>query len=233
MAKKDEQKAKSDGNGSGKSRMKVFVAGFDMEGSDETMAEGFKAIRELAASISRSTLLPPAMASKSLSAGGKTEGAKDAMSTETETEEAPVLAEVEDVESEDAAEETSSNGNGSGTKRPYSFKRPEFLNDLDVSKAKKDLKEFVAEKNPPDVMNKYLAIVYFLQKYMDIAEVTVDHIYTVFDILDWKTEMPLKAGKPLADLKSKRNMLTREPGAEGYKLNFKGEQEVNKMGATK
>jgi hypothetical protein len=28
-------------------------------------------------------------------------------------------------------------------------------------------------------------------------------------------------------------VLTREAGAEGYKLNFKGEQEVEKMGATK
>jgi hypothetical protein len=231
MSKKDEQKAKLNGNGSGKSRMKVFVAGFDMEGSEETMAEGFKAIRELAASISRSTMLPPAMAPKALP-GGKTEtGAKD--TTETETDEQPVVVEVEDIESEDAAEDTSSNGNGSGTKRPYSFKRPEFMDALDVTKAKKDLKEFVAEKNPPDVMNKYLAIVYFLQKYMDVEEVTVDHIYTVFDVLGWKTEMPLKAGKPLADLKSKRNMLTREPEAEGYKLNFKGEQEVDKMGATK
>jgi hypothetical protein len=55
----------------------------------------------------------------------------------------------------------------------------------------------------------------------------------VFDILGWKTDMPLKASKPLADLKSKRHTLTREAGAEGYKLNFKGEQEVEKMRATK
>lgn len=230
MAKKDEQKAKST-SGTGKSRMKVFVAGFDMEGSDETMAEGFKAIRELAASISRSTMLPPALAPKPALGAPKPEaGGGTAVE---EVEEQPVQVEVEDVEAEDEAGETTSNGNGSGPKRTYNFKTPTFLNDLDVTKAKKDLKEFVAEKNPPDVMNKYLVIVYFLQKYMDIAEVTVDHVYTVFDTLGWKTEMPLKAGKPMADLKSKRHMLTREPNAEGYKLNFKGEQEVEKMGATK
>jgi hypothetical protein len=38
---------------------------------------------------------------------------------------------------------------------------------------------------------------------------------------------------PLRDLKGKRHMLTREPGAEGYKANFKGIQTVEKMGATK
>jgi hypothetical protein len=228
MAKKDEQKAKS--NGSGKSRMKVFVAGFDMEGSDETMAEGFKAIRELAASISRSTMLPPAPALKPALIAPKSEGIGAAH--EEEEFEQPVQIEAEDAENEDA-EDAPTNGKASGPKRSYTFKTPKFLDDLDITTAKKDLKGFIAEKNPTDVTNKYLVVVYFLQKYMDIAEVNVDHIYTVFDILGWKTDLPLKIGKPLADLKSKRHTLTREPEAEGYKLNFKGEQEVERMGAAK
>lgn len=61
MAKKDEQKAKANGNGGQKSRMKVFVAGFEMEGGDEVMAEGFKAIRELTTAMSRgAAVLAPA-----------------------------------------------------------------------------------------------------------------------------------------------------------------------------
>jgi hypothetical protein len=228
MAKKDEQKAKLTGNGTGKSRMKVFVAGFDMEGSDETMAEGFKAIRELASSISRSTMLPPALASKPALSAPKPDVGGAGAAVEEEEVEQPVETEVEDVEIEDA-EETTDNGNGSGTKRSYSYKTPQFMNDLDVTKAKTDLKAFVAEKNPPDVMAKYLVVVYFLQKYMDIAEVKIDHVYTVFDILGWKSEMPSNPSVPLRDLKSKKHMLTREPNAEGYKLNFKGEQEVEKM----
>jgi hypothetical protein len=79
------------------------------------------------------------------------------------------------------------------------------------------------------VQAKYLVIVYWFLKYMDIAEVTIDHVYTVFDVLGWKAEMPSNPSVPLRDLKSKSNMLTREPKAEGYKLNFKGEQEVEKM----
>jgi hypothetical protein len=227
MAKKDEQKAKFTGNGTGKGRMKVFVAGFDMEGSDETMAEGFKAIRELASSISRSTMLPPTLVSKPALGAPKPDLAGTGAAVEEEEVEQPVQSEVEDVEIEDAEE--TSNGNGSGTKRSYSYKTPQFMNDLDVTKAKKDLKAFVAEKNPPDVMAKYLLVVYFLQKYMDIAEVKIDHVYTVFDILGWKSEMPSNPSVPLRDLKSKKHMLTREPNAEGYKLNFKGEQEVEKM----
>jgi hypothetical protein len=232
LAKKDEQKAKLIGKGGDRGRMKVFVAGFDMEGNDDTMAEGFKAIRELAASISRNMILPATLASKPAFGAPKTDAAADLPVEEGEAEEQQVHTEVENVEIE-GAELSASNGNSSSTKRTYNFKTPTFMNDLDVTKAKKSLTAFVTEKNPPDVLAKYLMVVYFLQKYMDIAEVKVDHVYTVFDTLGWKSEMPSNPSIPLRDLKSKKHMLTREPGAEGYKLNFKGEQEVEKMGATK
>jgi hypothetical protein len=230
MNKKDERKAKSDG-GTSKSRMKVFVAGFDMEGSDETMAEGFKAIRELSASISRSTILPPTLARKpALSAKSET----GVTTVEAEEVEHPVDVAMEDFEIDDDTEETfSSNGNGSLQKRSYSFKAPTFLNDLDLNKGTKPLPEFIQAKNPTDAMDKYLVVAFWLQKYMSVEEVTVDHIYTVFDHLGWKAEMPVKPGKPLADLKSKRHVLTREEGATGYKVNFKGEQYIENMGAKK
>jgi hypothetical protein len=230
MSKRDEQKTKSN-SGTSKSRMKVFVAGFDMEGSDETMAEGFKAIRELSASISRSTILPPTLARKpALSAKSET----GVTTVEAEEVEQPVEVVVEDFETDDDTEETSSsNGNGSGQKRSYSFKAPTFLNDLDLNKGTKPLSEFIEAKNPTDAMDKYLVVAFWLQKYMSVEEVTVDHIYTVFDHLGWKAEMPVKPGKPLADLKSKRHVLTREEGATGYKVNFKGEQYIENMGAKK
>jgi hypothetical protein len=91
------------------------------------------------------------------------------------------------------------------------------------------LKPFIAEKKPSTLIAKYLVVVYWLEKCLDVPEVTIDHVYTVFDILGWKAEMPNNPSVPLRDLKSKSHMLTREPGAEGYKLNFKGEQEVEKM----
>lgn len=230
MARRDEQKSKLNGSTNGKSRMKVFVAGFEMEGNDEVMAEGFKAIRELSTAISRNTVLPPALVSKPALGVSKSEATGVGTTTEAEEIEESVDG-AEDTKTDEVIETT--NSNGSGAKRSYTFKTPRFLDDLDVSKAKKNLNDFVAEKNPQDVMSKYLVTVYFLQKYMDIAEITADHIYTVFDTLGWKAEIPLKATKPLADLKSKRHVLTREAGAEGYKLNFKGEQEVERMGVTK
>lgn len=229
MAKKDEVKAKA--IGSGKSRMKVFVAGFEMEGNDEVMAEGFKAIRELSTAISRNAVLPPSKPALAAGNTGSTSNGKVA-TLEAETDEQEETASIEETVVEDEGEEVSS-GNGSGTKRSYNFKTPTFLNELDLSKGTKPLPEFIAAKSPTDVMDKYLVVAFWLQKHMGIEEVTVDHIYTVFDHLDWKGEMPVKPGKPLSDLKSKRHVLTREPDAAGYKVNFKGERYIENMGAQK
>jgi hypothetical protein len=159
MAKKDEQKPK--GNG-GKSRMKVFVAGFEMEGNDEVMAEGFKAIRELSTAISRNTVLPPALVSKPALSGPKPETADEGATVESEEIEQPNV-EVEDVDTEDADETRDSNG--SGTKRSYNFKTPTFLNNLDVTKAKKE--------------NRDLANVHVLLEEVHDHEVFADHVLRV------------------------------------------------------
>jgi hypothetical protein len=222
----------SNGHGSGRVKFRYAdserYVDLDMEDASAEVADG---IRSLANALSGRQVIAPA---RTLAAPKVAAVAAPAV----DQEEIQFPPHGEHVDQEDAEDMLSpaapANGNGSsGAKRSYNFKAPTFLNDLDITKAKRPLKEFVAAKNPPDVMKEYLVVVYWLQKYMDIAEITVDHVYTVFDILGWKTEMPLKVGKPLADLKSKRHMLTREPGAEGYKLNFKGEQEVEKMGASK
>lgn len=222
----------SNGHGSGRVKFRYAdserYVDLDMEDANAEVADG---IKSLANALSGRQVIAPV---RTLVAPKITAVAPAAL----DQEEIQFPPHGERLDQEDIEDISSAavpaNGNGSGgAKRSYNFKTPTFLNDLDITKAKKRLQEFVAEKNPADVMNKYLVVVYWLQKYMDVAEITVDHVYTVFDILGWKTEMPLKVGKPLADLKSKRHMLTREPEAEGYKLNFKGEQEVEKMGATK
>jgi hypothetical protein len=79
-------------------------------------------------------------------------------------------------------------------------------------------------------MDKYLLTVVWFKKHMSIEEVTVAHVYTAFDNVGWKSDMPANPSVPLRDLKSQRHVLTREQGAEGYKVNFKGEQIVEKMG---
>jgi len=221
MAKRDEQKANQNGYDSG--GIKVRVIEFELHGRNATVSEGIKAITD---AISNRTVVVSEPQRPALPAIPKHEALVTTIDVEKPEE--PDTSHTE-IGSEETSATNLAGGNGTGSKRKYSYRTPKYLSDLDITKAKKNLQEFVEEKNPPNVQAKYLVIVYWFLKYMDIAEVTIDHVYTVFDVLGWKAEMPSNPSVPLRDLKSKSNMLTREPKAEGYKLNFKGEQEVEKM----
>ena len=230
MAKKDEQKAKLSGNGNQKSRMKVFVAGFEMEGGDEVMAEGFKAIRDLTTAMSRgAAVLAPAAPAKPALVGAPPAAFIPAEEAEVSEAEAPVheAAEVE-VDQDDEVEEAS-NGNGKGPKRNYTFKAPKFLHELDLRKAAKSLPDFIAEKgNPTEVTDQYIAIAVWLKENMAVEEFKIAHIWTAYSFLGWKAQFPENHSQPLRDL-IKKNFLTKEKG--GYKVSWPGEQYVTKMGA--
>jgi hypothetical protein len=221
----------SNGHGSGRVKFRYADADryidFDMDNANTQVAEG---IKSLANALSGRNVVMPI---RVLTPSKATAAAAPAID---QTELEFPIAEDDQAEpeiTEEIAADEPSTGNGNGPKRTYNFKAPTFLDDLDLNKASTPLAEFIGAKNPSDTIDKYLVVAFWLQKYMNVPEVTVDHIYTVFDHLGWKGEMPVKPGKPLADLKSKRHMLTREEGAAGYKVNFKGEQHVENMGADK
>ena len=233
MGKKDEQKAKLNGAGNQKSRMKVFVAGFEMEGGDDVMAEGFKAIRELTTAVSRGAAVLAPVSPPKPALGAPKAGAvipANGISEEDEAEEANSLLEPQ-VEEEDEEVDESANGNPKGPKRAYTFKAPKFLHDLDLSKAPKPLADFLSEKgNPTEIMDRYIVIAVWLKEQMGVEEFSINHIWTAYNSLGWKAQFPENHSQPLRDLKSKKNFLTKEKGA-GYKVSWPGEQYVTKMGA--
>ena len=130
-------------------------------------------------------------------------------------------------EEEHAVEEPT---NGNGSKRSYNYRPPKFLDDLDLSKATKTIGDFLAEKgNPTETNDRYIAVAVWLKEHMQIEEFTINHIYTVFDNLGWKGQVPVNHSQPLRDLKTKRHFLTKDKGT-GYKVNWQGIQYVAKMG---
>lgn len=231
MGKKDEQKANLDGHDSG--GIKVRVIEFELHGRNATVSEGIKAITQ---AISGRTIIVSEPKHPALPAVSKPDPeTTTATVVVTEMEEQSDAANVP-VEAEEAGlPDTPTNGNnGTGQKRQYNFKTPKYMDDLDFSKATKSLEDFWKEKgSPTDIMDKYILTVVWFKQHMGTEEVTIGHVYTVFDNVGWKSEMPANPSITLRDLKSKKHMLTRETGAEGYKANFKGEQYVEKMGATK
>lgn len=235
MVKGRKEEFQTNGRGTFRFRYMDTNRQFEVEANNvggESLLEGFRHVANAISGRNVAHHAPQLLnaTGASVTATAKAAGPRDNQENfefEPQAASAPTIAE-EDAETSER-QETPTNGNEALPKRNYSYKTPTFQNDLDITKAKKDLKQFMAEKNPPNVTMKYLATVYWLQKHMDIPEVTIDQVYTIFDILGWKAEMPSNPSVPLRDLKSKSHMLTREPGAEGYKLNFKGEQEVEKM----
>ncbi|MGB7556646.1 MAG: hypothetical protein WBM04_19930 [Candidatus Korobacteraceae bacterium] len=231
MAKKDEQKANGSGQDSG--QIKVRVIEFELNGRNATLAEGIKAITTAIASravVVREPARPglPAAPAPSTTTSTAVSDLEEALQQDVD----PGAVEEEEVQEVGGTE--ASNGNGSGAKRGYNYKAPKFMDELDFSTATKSLEDYAAEKgNPTDTMDKYLLTAVWFKEHMKIDEVTVHHIYTAFDHVGWKTDMAVNPSAPLRDLKSKRHVLTREPGAAGYKVNFKGEQYVARMGAGK
>ena len=199
----------------------------DMENANTEVADG---IKSLANALSGRTIIAPtrALAPKAPVA--------QAIPPVADQEEIQFPAHGEDeheVEVEEEADsEPPSNGNGAGPKRDYNFKAPKFMDDLDLTKAAKPLADYVAEKNPTDIMDKYLVVIVWFKLHMKIDGVKIGHVFTAFSNLGWKSQMPESHSQPLRDLKAKRHYLTFDKEA-GYKVNWQGEQYVEKMGATK
>ncbi len=204
---------------------------FELNGRNATLAEGIKAVT---AAITSRAVIVQEPARPALPAAPKPSTTTSTVLDAEETQQPEVAAaavEESGVNDDPAVEETSS-GDGSGQKRSYNFKPPKFMDELDFSTATKSLEDYAAEKgNPTDILDKYLLTVVWFKEHMKIEEVTVHHIYTAFDHVGWKSDMPVNPSVPLRELKSKRHVLTRDPGAAGYKVNFKGIQDVGKMRA--
>lgn len=140
--------------------------------------------------------------------------------------------EQDSAQTEEVASEESYDDSGPVPKRAYNYRPPKFMDNLDLSKATKPLVDFIAEKGSPTETNdRYIVVAVWLKEHMQIEEFTINHIYTSFDSLGWKSQIPVNHSQPLRDLKTKRHFLTKEKGAAGYKVNWQGIQYVAKMGA--
>lgn len=225
MGRKGEQNPNGSSN---KGRVKAYVFGFELEGSDDVLAEGIKAFT---AAMSRSgVVLSHAVLAQPKPAAPQLGTTTPVQPGDTFQEEPNGDVAVETEEIENPVEKGSPNN--SASKRQYNYNPPNFLNDLDLTKATKQLSEFIAEKGSPKEMNdRYIAIAAWLKEYMNLEEFTIDHIYTAFNSLGWKAQMPINHSQPLRDLKTKRHFLTKEKGS-GYKVNWQGTQYVAKMGST-
>lgn len=228
MSRKDEQKAKNNGNG--RNRVQGFVFGINLEGTEEVVTEGIRAFTQ---AMTKSGLIVASTAAVRPALLEAKPNSRAVVDLETEEPEATEESAQENYDSvaDDDAEETPSNGSSNGSKRTYNYRAPRFLDELDLTKATESIKDFMAEKgNPSETNDRYMVVAVWLKEHMQIEEFTINHVYTVFDNLGWKGQIPINHSQPLRDLKTKRHFLTKEKGA-GYKVNWQGTQYVTNMGA--
>jgi hypothetical protein len=239
MGKKDEQNTKPVGNGN--NRVQGFVFGINLQGTEEVVTEGIKAFTQALASSGLA--LTPASATRSVLVAGKPNGssapaaaaAAPAAVDVEDSEEVSEAIEPTEIESTEEETELESNGNGSAKKRNYSFRRPDFMHELDLSTAKKPLADYVQEKGGDglSLLDKYVVVAVWLKEFKNVDEFTIHHIYTAFDNLGWKAQIPVDHSQPLRDLKGKKHFVTKEKGAKGYKVSWQGTQYVENLGAQK
>ena len=119
------------------------------------------------------------------------------------------------------------------SKKKYVPKAPKFLSELDLTKTNIQLTDFMAEKDPSEMFDKYTVIAAWFKQHYNTHEVSQNHIFTAFKHLGWQSQLPEDVGSPSRALKSQKNWFEKGSGKGLYKMNWSGESAVLKMGASK
>jgi len=218
MAKKDEQKAKSNGNG--QNTVQGFVFGINLKGTENVVMEGIRAFTQ-AMEKSGVTLAPP-VARPVLNPGGrKTEAAVIDHELGETVDETP----EENLEVENDTEEAEESTNGSKPARRVP-KTPTVLNDIDFNAGKVTLKDFVSQKNPSNDYERYATLAVYYKESHQQEEVNADRIYTAYRFMDWIP--PNDVAQVLRDLKSSpsKKWFDKGTGKGAYKINIIGMNKV-------
>jgi len=216
MRRKNEQE--TGGNGTG--HIKFRVVEFEIDGANDTLAEGIKA---LTTALSKNTVAITA-AQRTLPAPKRTAGAVTEADTPVEGELFPEPDEPGNTE-EEQDEETNGNAASARPKRTTAPPpTPDILSDIDLNSGKVSLKDFVAQKNPSETYARIATIAVWYKENHGLDEVNVDRIYTAYRFLDWVP--PTDLGQALRNLKANKKWFDKGEAKGGYKINMLGLNKV-------
>ena len=161
-------------------RVKIRLVEFEVEGNDQSIQESLKSI---AVALNRGAPSSAARPIYIASGGG----------SDQEFEE----DDLEEGDDESVIESTA-------TRVARAPKKPPTPNILDINftDVSPTLKEFVAEKNPRQLLQKYLVVAYWYKHTRGISDLTQDHFFTAFRHLQWT--VPKDPQGPIRDLRHKR-----------------------------
>jgi hypothetical protein len=220
--KKDEDTSVNRSGG----RVKLRWMELDVEGGNADLVEGFKSLANALAGSASATappraLVPGAAVSSTSTAVLENPNVEDPGPTPVTTTETV----------EDLPPETISDDRPGPPRRRAAPRAPRFLSDLDLTKAGVQLSDFVREKNPEGDMDRFAVIAVWFKQQLGVEEVTIDHMFSAYQALGWQAQLPDDPSQTFRNLKNNRNWFDSGSKRGAYKINWNGENAVNKMGA--
>ena len=214
-------------NGAGKGKIKFRYTDsertldFNMENvASEAVTEG---LRSLATALAGRPLIPePGRAKPKALAASAVE--------EEEEIEAPAADGAGEVvaDSEEFEEEEDEPGK---PKRPRKIRAPAFIADLKLTDAAVSLADFMKQKNPTAMLDKYAVVAVWFKEQFGLTEISIDHIFTAFKHLGLDSKLPTDVEKPLKNLTYNRHWFEKGKADNTFAIIWLGESEVGKMAA--
>jgi hypothetical protein len=211
------RKTEQDNSGNGTGHIKFRVIEIEVDGANDTLAEGIKAL-----TLALSKGSPSGAASRALPAPKR---AVAAAGTEVDTAE-PEVEETAELPFEEPEETVATPAPARPKRTPATPVTPKVLSDIDLNSGKVSLKDFVAKTNPSeDAYERFATIAVWYKENHNLDEVDDDRIYTAYRFLDWIP--PNDVGQTLRNLKAGKKWFDKGDTRGGYKINILGLNKVH------
>jgi hypothetical protein len=198
------------------SKGKVTFVMFQVEGDDDTLQQGFRAMEQAFQRLGTPQRVYAPAAAPTLLLKGEKADAGHHEAENAEPEAVPEYTVPADVTS-DSPKAT----------KPRKYTQPKFLSDLDMTDGQESFKDYAATKDPKSDNQKYLIVARWLQQHKNIDTVTIDHIFTCFQAMKWPSQKDI--GQPLRFM-TKNNSYFQKNG-KGWKLTHVGGDAADAIGA--
>lgn len=212
------QPPKIDQNG----KMKVRIIEFELEGSDTSLQESLKSI---AAALSRPNNAISAPRINRIEAPRQVDvTVNGAIQSDEDFDDTEILDEQDTVQSENSPLPKK-------VRKPTKGPTPAILRDVRFDDVEPTFAIFSADRQPKSDKLKYLCVAHWLKTYKDINEISIDHVYTAYKVMNWA--LPANAVQPMRELAATRDGRFSKGHEKGhYAINHVGEGFVTtKMGA--
>jgi len=169
--------AKSKDNTYRDTKGKVTFVMFQVEGDDETLQQGFRAMEQAFQRLGPSTRTHAPLP-----------GAVHLLSKADRPADMPTPGDEEELAVSQQTEDASSAAETQGPRAPRKYTQPKFLSDLELTSDKESFKDYATKRDPKTDSQRYLVVSRWLQQFKNIDTITIDHVFTCFQAMKWTSQ---------------------------------------------